>query len=67
MFENILTTFSQTYFTTWGADKKIVPFSDVQMKAFFMMLDVDESGDLEAEEVLDVLSDRLTLGQSREK
>jgi len=40
--------------------------SDDQIKAIFLLLDVDESGELEQEEVIDVLQDRQLLGQSRD-
>ena len=40
--------------------------SDVQIKAIFGVLDSDESGELEKEEILDVLQDPQMMGQSQD-
>lgn len=41
--------------------------SDVQMISVFLLIDLDDSGELEPEEILDVFMDRKLLGQSREE
>lgn len=44
-----------------------VKVSELQTKACFMLLDSDDSGELESEEVMEILGDRQLLGQNREK
>lgn len=41
--------------------------TDVQAKALFLLLDVDGSGELEQEEVMEVLIDKQLLGQNKEE
>lgn len=46
--------------------KNKAKISDNQTKALFLLLDSDDSGELEQEEVIEVLCDRQTLGQNKE-
>lgn len=46
--------------------KNKIKMSDAQIRAIFTLLDVDESGELEHEEIMEVLQDRQRLGQSRD-
>ena len=47
--------------------KKKVAITDVQMISVFSLVDIDESGELEPEEIMDVFMDRKQLGQSRDE
>jgi hypothetical protein len=49
----------------WCKENKVV-ISDTQTKAIFLLLDSDDSGELEQEEVIEVLCDRQALGQNKE-
>ncbi len=64
MFENIISAFnSDNEFCKHNKTK----ISDVQAKALFLLLDVDGSGELEQEEVMEVLIDKQLLGQNKEE
>ncbi len=49
----------------WCKDRK-AKISDTQTKAIFLLLDSDDSGELEQEEIIEVLIDRQSLGQNKE-
>lgn len=40
--------------------------TETQTKAIFLLLDSDDSGELEQEEIIEVLCDRQSLGQNKE-
>ena len=45
---------------------KKIGISDSQIKALFLLLDADESGELEPEEILGVFQDKMMLGRNKE-
>ena len=45
---------------------KKVKITETQTKAIFLLLDSDDSGELEQEEIIEVLCDRQSLGQNKE-
>lgn len=45
---------------------KGIGISKMQTKALFLLLDEDESGELESDEILGVLEDRMMLGRNKE-
>jgi len=49
----------------WCKEKK-VKINETQTKAIFLLLDSDDSGELEQEEIIEVLCDRQSLGQNKE-
>ena len=49
----------------WCKEKK-VKITETQTKAIFLLLDSDDSGELEQEEIIEVLCDRQSLGQNKE-
>lgn len=49
-----------------GCRAKNIAISDVQTKAMFLFLDADESGELEPEEILGVLQEKMMLGRNKE-
>ena len=63
MFVTHVESFSAT--NEW-CKAKGARISEAQMKSLFCLLDIDESGELEQEEIIDVLQDRQLLGQSRD-
>ena len=64
MYKGILEAFSKS---NEYCKKKKTRLSDAQMIAVFLLIDLDDSGELEPEEILDVFMDRKLLGQSREE
>lgn len=64
MFESIISAFNHDNEYCKHNKTKI---SDVQAKALFLLLDVDGSGELEQEEVMEVLIDKQLLGQNKEE
>ena len=46
--------------------KRKVKLSEPMAKAIFIFLDIDESGELEQEEIVEVLQERQMFGQKRE-
>jgi len=53
----------------WAAkdcEDKQVSMTDFQAKALFLLLDDDESGELEPDEIFGVLEERQQLGQDKE-
>ena len=46
--------------------QKGIAISETQAKAIFLLLDVDESGELEPHEITGVLQDRMMLGRNKE-
>ena len=63
MFDSVVRSFCKN--NEFCKDKR-VKISDIQTKAIFLLLDSDDSGELEQEEVIDVLCDRQALGQNKE-
>jgi Ca2+-binding EF-hand superfamily protein len=63
MFNSVISSFNTSNDFCKTNKTKI---SETQAKACFLLLDLDESGELEQEEVIEVLSDRQQLGQNRE-
>lgn len=49
----------------WCKENK-AKISETQTKAIFLLLDSDDSGELEQEEIIEVLIDRQSLGQNKE-
>ena len=64
MYKGILDSFSKN---NEYCKKKKTKLSEVQTLSVFLLLDLDDSGELEPEEILDVFMDRKLLGQSREE
>ena len=64
MYNAILDSFSKN--NSYCKEKK-VKLSELQATGVFLLIDLDDSGELEPEEVLDVFMDRKLLGQSREE
>lgn len=64
MYKGILESFSKN---NEYCKKNKTKLSDVQMISVFLLIDLDDSGELEPEEILDVFMDRKLLGQSREE
>lgn len=63
MFTSVINSFNVSNEFCKSNKTKI---SEIQSKACFLLLDLDESGELEQEEVIEVLGDRQQLGQNRE-
>jgi hypothetical protein len=63
MFEQVITSFCKN---NEYCKMKKVKISETQTKAIFLLLDSDDSGELEQEEIIDVLCDRQALGQNKE-
>lgn len=63
MFEQVVISFCKN--NEWCKEKK-VKISEIQTKAIFLLLDSDDSGELEQEEIIEVLIDRQSLGQNKE-
>lgn len=64
MFLKEIDTFNKTHDY---CKKNKVKISEMQAKACFMLLDLDDSAELESEEVMEILGDRQLLGQNREQ
>ena len=64
MYTQILEDFSKN--NEYCKIKK-TKLSAVQAYSIFLLVDIDGSGELEPEEILDVFMDRKLLGQSREE
>ena len=64
MYNGILESFSKN---NYYCKEKKVKLSTLQATGVFLLIDLDDSGELEPEEVLDVFMDRKLLGQSREE
>ena len=64
MYKGILENFSKN---NEYCKKKKTKLSELQMISVFLLIDLDDSGELEPEEILDVFMDRKLLGQSREE
>ena len=62
MFYAIVQSFNENHKAARCHDAKI---DDKMAKALFLFLDYDDSGELEQEEVIEVLQDRQLLGQNR--
>ena len=63
MFQNVVIAFCAN--NEYCKKNKVV-ISEAQTKAIFLLLDSDDSGELEQEEVIEVLGDRQALGQNKE-
>ena len=63
MFDQVVRSFCKN--SEFCKERK-VKISETQTKAIFLLLDSDDSGELEQEEVIDVLQDRQSLGQNKE-
>ena len=63
MYKNVLDSFSAN---NAYCKKNKTKISATQATAVFLLMDTDESGELEPEEILNVFTDRKQLGQSRE-
>jgi len=66
MFEEIFQDYAKYKSKKNAKKEKETEISATLIKALFLMLDVDESGELEEEEVMDVLQPRQHLGQNRD-
>ena len=64
MYTGILDSFSKN--NDYCKEKK-TRLSHLQATGVFLLIDLDDSGELEPEEILDVFMDRKLLGQSREE